>query len=61
MADKIIQCCRFGEKRGDELKVHPLLFSYDDLDQPNIDKDIKTITNIPLLLKLNSEKIVRAT
>ena len=46
-------------KRNDELKTHPDLLPWEDLDKETQDYDIKAVANIPHLLKENNEKVCK--
>jgi len=46
-------------KRNDELKTHPDLLPWEDLDSETQGYDIEAVTNIPTLLKEKNEKVCK--
>ena len=46
-------------KRNDELKMHPDLLPWEDLDSETQGYDIEAVANIPHLLKENNEKVCK--
>lgn len=50
---------QFGEKRDDTRKLHPSLIAYDQLSEPEKEKDRDTINQIPAVLSLIDFQIYR--
>jgi hypothetical protein len=50
MSEKLEGGWRYGEKRDDAQKIHPSLVPYEDLSEPEKEKDRDTIRQIPEIL-----------
>ncbi len=51
MSDRMQNGWTFGEKRDDARKLHPLLVPWEQLSEPEKDKDRDTIRNLPKLVE----------
>ncbi|MCX5888027.1 MAG: RyR domain-containing protein, partial [Deltaproteobacteria bacterium] len=50
MSEKLEGGWRYGEKRDDAQKIHPSLVPYENLSEPEKEKDRDTIRQIPEIL-----------